>query len=180
MSGFDVRYASVCPSDIRGRLIRNPNYGGPSVGPHGWTWREEVSKNHGAKPEFHKALRESIRESGVRNPVLLYCFEDGGLFLTFGGSRVSAAIDVGLTEIPAIINDYSGAYKDEPAVTPENVQSFFTDTPRDIHFGETGFDYHYNLERARRHDHDPSGLNWLDTKPNWLYEEFPWLLNQNS
>ena len=179
MSEFDVRYVDVDPTAISGRLIHTPNYGGPAVGPWGWTWRPEISKNHAAKPEFHKALRESIRESGVHNPVLLYAFHEG-LFLTFGGSRVSAAIDCELDRIPAIVNDYCSKYEDSPRVTPDNWEEWFTDPPRDAEFGERGFDYHYNLERARRHNHDPSGLNWLDTEPNWLHEEFPWLLNPNS
>ena len=174
---MNVRYTHIDPSSIRGRLIRNPNYGGPSVGIHGWTWRPEVSK--AAKPGFHEALRESVKREGVRNPVLVWNFPEG-VFLTFGGSRVVAAIAAGLETIPAIVNDYVGTYADGELVTEDNWQSFFTDVPRTFEFGPDGADYHYHLERARRHEHDEAGLNWLkDTTPSWLDEEFPWL-HQNS
>ena len=169
----DVRFANIAIGDIRGRLIRNPNYGGPAVGVHGWTWRPEISK-HGKKG-FLKALKESIIEHGVRNPVLVWSFDEG-LFLTFGGSRIRACIQAGIETIPAIINDHTGDYKESPLVTPENVEGFFTDIPRDWEFTEDGFDYHYNLERARRANHDPSGFAWLDDTPDWIAKEFPWLV----
>ena len=155
MSEFDVRFDRICPCAIRGRLIRNPNYGGPTIGPYGWTWRREVSK-HG-KEGFQEALKESIQESGVRNPILVWSFPQG-LFLTFGGSRVRAAKECDLQEIPAIINDYTGEYKDCPEVTEDNWYTYFTDVPSSYSFDDTGFDYHYNLERARRHNHDSAGL----------------------
>lgn len=173
MSAFDVRYAHIHPKSLKGRLIRNPNYGGPSVGPFGWTWREELSK-HG-KEGFQTALRESVRTSGILNPILVWAFPEGR-FLTFGGSRVRAALEEGLTEVPAIINDYTGEFAQCPLVTPENVADFFTDPPRDTTFGDRGFDYHYNLERARRQNHDPAGFAWLgEERPDWIDREFPWL-----
>lgn len=172
MSAFEVKYAFINPSDVRGRLIRNPNYGGPSLSLHGWTWRPEVSK--AAKPGFHEALTKSVAEEGVRNPILVWCLPEG-LFLTFGGSRVRAAMQAGLQEIPAIINDYTGYYEAADTVTPENVEGFFTDPPRDYEFGPDGFDYHYNLERARRANHDPAGFAWVEGDPAWIKKEFPWL-----
>ena len=175
MSGFDVRFSFIPPDRIRGRLIRNPNYGGPSVGIKGWTWRPEVSKNHGAKPSFHKALQVSIHNEGVRNPVLVWNLSEG-LFLTFGGSRVSAAIACGLETIPAIINDYTGEFSAAQLVSEDNYQEYFADVPRTFEFGPDGADYHYHLERARRHEHDDAGLAWLDGQnPAWLNKEFPWL-----
>jgi hypothetical protein len=172
---FEVRYVrDIDPVDIAGRLIRNPNYGGPSVGPHGWTWRAEISK-HG-KEGFRQALTASIREDGVRNPILLYSFPEG-LYLTFGGSRLSAAKEAGVT-VPAIINDYTGDFRDSPLVTGAGLASFFKDPPRDYEFGDKGFDYHYNLERARRANHDPSGFAWLDDTPAWIATEFPWLIEE--
>lgn len=173
MSEYEVRKADILVDDIRGRLIRNPHYGGPSVGLHGWTWRPELSK-HG-KEGFQEALLTSIRESGVRNPILVWSFSEG-LFLTFGGSRVRACKEAGIETIPAIINDYTGDYAEDTLVTPSNVEEFFTDVPRDWEFNEDGFDYHYNLERARRHNYDESGLAWLKgDDPSWLTKEFPWL-----
>lgn len=172
MSEYDIRYAHIDPASIRGRLIRNPNYGGPSVGLNGWTWRPEISK--AAKPGFHEALSADVRANGIRNPILVWSLPEG-IFLTFGGSRVRAAMQAGLETIPAIINDYTGDYATADSVTPENVESFFTDVPRDYEFGEHGFDYHYNLERARRANHDPAGFAWVEGDPDWIKKEFPWL-----
>jgi hypothetical protein len=175
MSSFEVRYVrDIDPLAIDGRLIRNPNYGGPSVGPHGWTWRVEISK-HG-KENFQDALTASIREDGVRNPILLYAFSEG-IYLTFGGSRVRAAREAGVP-VPAIVNDYAGRFEDCPLVGMDTVESFFTDPPRDYEFGPDGFDYHYNLERARRANHDPSGFAWLGDTPAWIATEFPWLIEE--
>lgn len=172
---FDVRHGLVPVSAIRGRLIRNPAYGGPSVGPHGWTWRPEINK--ASKPEFQEALAVDVKENGIRNPILVYCFDDSGLYLTFGGTRVNACKLAGIEEIPAIINDYTQVvYEAADSVTPDNVESFFQDPPRDWEFGEKGFDYHYNLERARRANHDPNGFAWLEgEEPAWIKKEFPWL-----
>jgi len=172
MSAHNVRYSSIRVSSIIGRLIRNPNYGGPSLGLNGWTWRPEISK-HG-KEGFQEALLRSIREHGVRNPILVWSLPEG-IFLTFGGSRFRACTEAGISRCPAIVNDYTGAFQEDPEVTPENYSEFFTDVPRDVEFGPDGFDYHYNLERARRHNHDPSGLEWLEGTPTWLDKEFPWL-----
>jgi len=173
MSEYSVRFAPVECSSIKGRLIRNPGYGGPSLALNGWTWRPEISK-HG-KEGFQGALEESIRDEGVRNPILVWSLPEG-IFLTFGGSRVRACVSIGIPTIPAIINDYTGDFADHPEVTKDNLDNFFIDVPRDTEFNEDGFDYHYNLERARRHNYDESGLTWLDgDNPNWLEKEFPWL-----
>lgn len=170
---YEVKHASVALESIVGRLIRNAGYGGPSVGLNGWCWRPTLSQ-HG-KHEFHEALVVSIKEEGVRNPILVWSLPEG-MFLTFGGSRVRAAKEAGLETIPAIINDYSGRYAASDTVTPDNWQTFFTDPPREVEFGEFGFDYHYNLEMARRHNYDPNGFAWLDgDEPHWLKKEFSWL-----
>ena len=174
MSACKVLFALINPKDIKGRLIRNPNYGGPSLSYKGWTWRPELSK-HG-KEGFQEALEKSIRDEGIRNPILVWNMPEG-IYLTFGGSRVRAALSVGIREIPAIINDVSGDYPSKDTVTSKNLDTFFKDMPYDWEFGEDGaFDYHYNLERARRANHDPAGFYWLDgERPDWVFKEFPWL-----
>lgn len=174
MSAYSIRYVpDLDIVRILGRLIRNPNYGGPGVGIHGWTWRPQISKE-AAKPGFKKALRESIAREGVRNPVLVWAFKEG-IFLTFGGSRVEAARDCGIQAVPAIVNDYTELFHTCEKVTTENWTTFFTDIPRDAEFGKDGFDYHYNLERARRANHDPAGFAWLEGEPSFISKEFPWL-----
>jgi hypothetical protein len=122
-------------------------------------------------------LRHSIQAEGVRNPVLVYAFPEGD-FLVFGGSRVLACFDVGLYSVPAIVNDHCGRYKDAERVTPENWRAFFEDVPKDFEFTEYGADYHYALERNRRHQFDPAGLKWTEAEgvdPAYLREEFSWL-----
>lgn len=172
MSDFDVRYEHIDVHRVRGRLIRNPGYGGPSVGLNGWRWRESIS-NH-TKPGFQAALEESVRQEGVRNPILVWCLPEG-IFLTFGGSRLRACRAVGRNWIPALINDYTGEFSDSREVTQDNWRGFFKDPPREVEFGEFGLDYHYNLERARRHDHDEAGFAWTDGDQDWMRKEFPWV-----
>jgi hypothetical protein len=145
---------------------------------NGWRYRTSTS-NH-TKAGFQEALNADVKEKGVRNPILVWSLPEG-LFLTFGGSRLKAAIAAGMETIPAIINDYTNTYNDYPEVTPENWSSFFTDPPREFLFEEHGADYHYNLERARRLNHDPAGFHWLNgDEPNFLKEEFPWLSEQEN
>lgn len=173
MSEYSIRYGQIKIDSIRGRLIRNPNYGTAGVGLNGWCYVPAISSAN--KPLFFKALRASIQEEGLRNPVLVWSL-DTGIYLTFGGSRVRAATDCGMEEVPAIINDYTGAFDQYPEVTPDNYKEFFKDPPKDVEFGEHGFDYHYNLERARRHDHDPNGFAWVTGTPQFIIQEFPWVL----
>ena len=173
MTNFTVRGGNVNCKEIKGRLIRNSQYGGPSVSLNGWRWRDSIS-NH-TKVGFQQALTDSIAKDGVRNPILVWSLPEG-LFLTFGGSRLKACLQLGISDIPAIINDYTARYTSSPEVVSNNVASFFTDPPKDFEFGEYGADYHYNLERARRHDHDPAGFAWLDGEtPEFISKEFPWL-----
>lgn len=178
MSEFDVRFEHIATDSVRGRLIRNPAYGGPSVSLNGWRWLPEISK--AVKPGFREALAESIRQEGVRNPILVWSLPEG-IFLTFGGSRLLACEDIGRAYVPAIINDYTGQFQDSTLVTESNLVELFKDPPRDYEFGEYGFDYHYNLERARRDRHDPAGFSWVEgaedekKAPGWMKREFPWV-----
>lgn len=168
---FDIRYAEVPVSGILGRIIRNPNYGGPVLSIHGWTWRPDISTHR--KPRFQEALRQSISEEGFRNPVIVYATDEGD-FLSFGGSRLRAARDLGCETIPALVNDYAGRYADCPLVTPENVRGFFKDVPEYIEFTKTGVDTHYSLERNRRDHYDPAGMKWADDA-EFIADEFPWI-----
>lgn len=172
MSEYDVRAAPVVIADITGRLIRNPNYGGSKVGLNGWCYSKSLS-NH-TKPGFQTALNHSIGVEGVRNPILVWALPEG-IFLTFGGSRVKGCVANGIDEIAAIINDYTGAFESYPLVDDNNIERYFKDPPRSYEFGRDGFDYHYNLERARRHDHDPAGFAWTDEDAPFIKQEFPWL-----
>jgi len=177
MKEYSVRYENILCEEVRGRLIRNPGYGGPSVSLNGWRYRNSIS-NH-TKAGFQAALRRSIEDEGVRNPILVWALPEG-TFLTFGGSRLKACLEIGIARIPAIINDYRDDYRLSPEVTSDNWMGFFTDPPRAFEFGEYGADYHYNLERARRHDHDPAGFDWVEGTPEFISKEFPWLTEDTN
>ncbi len=173
---FKVRYERILCEDVVGRLIRNPGYGGPRVGLNGWCYRPETSTHK--KVGFQEALENDIALHGVRNPIMVWSLPEG-IFLSFGGSRLRACISLGLEGCPAIINDYTGKFDNSPEVRPDNWSTFFTDPPQSFEFGEDGADYHYNLERARRHDHDEAGFAWLEgEKPDFIATEFPWVLEE--
>ena len=151
---YVIRAAEVPLGEIKGRIIRNPGYSGQKVSIHGWCWTDCVSQNR--KPGFREALRDSIAAEGVRNPIVVFALAEG-CFISFGGSRVSAARDVGLVSIPAIVNDYCGRFEGNPEVTEDNWHEFFADKPKYVEFTEYGFDTHYFMERNRRGDVDPAG-----------------------
>lgn len=174
---FTIRYAEVPISGIKGRIIRNPNYGGPTVSIYGWHWHSVISQHR--KPKFQEALRDSIAAEGVRNPIVVYATDEGD-FVSFGGSRVYAARDVGLRTIPALVNDYCGRYDEGVEVTEYNVRDFFTDVPRYLEFTATGVDTHYHMERNRRGHIDEAGYAWMPEGAEWIDEEFPWLKDGNN
>ena len=170
-STFVIVYVEVSLDEIKGRIIRNPAYGGPRLSIYGWTWRPEVTT--ATKPLFREALRDSIAAEGVRNPIVLYSTMEG-CFVSFGGSRVEAARAAGLTSVPALVNDYTERFTNGLPVTPENVESFFTDVPEYIEFTSTGIDTHYSIERNRRDRYDPAGFEWAGDAA-FIAEEFPWI-----
>lgn len=170
-----IHFAEILPHAIKGKIVRNPNYRGKSVGPFGWKSVDFYPAAN--KPGFHAAMLDSVRREGFRNPVVAYYFDEG-LYLSFGGSRLHAAQQLDV-KLPAIINDFqfSMAAGNPTLVTPENWHTFFKDRPNYHTFDEHGFDYHYHIEKNRRDHYDPAGLRWTedldDTK--FLDEEFSWL-----
>jgi len=140
---------------------------------NGWCSLERISTH--TKTGFQQALQESIEREGVRNPILVWSLDEG-VYLTFGGSRLKACRALGLETVPAIINDHTGAYERFPEVTEQTLPETFIDVPKTYEFGPDGFDYHYNLERARRHAHDPAGFAWIDGEPEFIKQEFPWVI----
>ena len=156
--------------EILGKIIRNPEYGGPAL-INGWTWRPVLEVS--AKPQFRAALAKSIESSGMRNPLIIYALDEGD-FLSFGGSRLRAAIELKLKKVPCLINDYVDRYEGEE-VTPDNWRTFFTDIPTFFEFGENGMDYHYSLERNRRNEYDEAGMRWADGDNDFIATEFEWI-----
>jgi hypothetical protein len=180
---FTIHYVKDAPVDeLVWKLVRNPAYGGtPSGHPKGYPCipyqtYEEMSPR---KPEFHDALEKDIIENGVRNPVILQQLPIG-LCAQFGGSRIRVSHHAGLPTIPAIVVDYTEKWKGRPVVNESNWQTFFTDIPKNFEFNDEGCDYHYALERRRRHEYDSAGFDWLDGKePEWLKSEFGWLYEED-
>ena len=167
-----VRYGQMHASEVKEKIVRNPNYAGRTVGPFGWKAVPLTPAPN--KDGFHAALSTSVRQEGFRNPVVVYRFEEG-YFLSFGGSRVCAAQDLGLL-IPCIVNDYVDSEVDSE-VYPDNVETFFRDPPEFWEFTKYGFDYHYHIEKNRRESYDKAGMKWVDGLDNtdFIEEEFPWL-----
>jgi hypothetical protein len=170
----NVRYTTVQVEDILGFIRRNPQaIEGYEAGPFGWRVRVNMQKKN--KPVFRKALRESIQTEGIRNPLLGWSFKEG-LFIGFGAGRLKAAKEAGLTEVPMIVNDFTGDYGDCPEVTEENFADYFTDVPLTYEFHKRfGFTYHYNLTPSTRKLHDPGGTDWYEGDISDFYEEFPYL-----
>jgi len=170
---YTPRYVKELPLEtLTHQIVRNPQYGGEESGIHGWPIRPIVYR--GIKPTFMEALRESLKQKGYRNPIVVYAGV-GGDYLAFGGSRIHAGRDVGLTTIPAIVNDYCGRYDDCPEVTLDNFTSFFIDKPKWFVIDDKGADYHYALERKRRMEYDPEGFAWAEDDAVFLDVDFPWV-----
>jgi len=170
---LNIRHTNVLVADIVGFIRRNPQaIEGYEAGPFGWRVRLDMTKHN--KPVFRKALQESIQKNGIRNPLLGWCFKEG-LFIAFGAGRLKAAKEAGLTEVPMIVNDFTGEYKEAELVTPENFADFFTDVPLTYEFNQQGFTYHYNLTPSTRVVHDPGATAWYEGDVSDFYDEFPYL-----
>lgn len=90
-----------------------------------------------SRPEWFGRLKDSIREHGVVNPVIL-TFRDNEFHVRYGGSRVWAASQYDLT-IPAIVADFDGTLDGEPVdPTPGAVAAYFETPPRKIIFKDHG------------------------------------------
>jgi len=164
-----VTYSDVPVADIKGRIIRNANYGGVAL-INGWTWRPLPDTRF--KPQFQKALIESMGAEGMRNPIIVYALPEGD-FLSFGGSRLRAAMALEWETVPCLVNDYVDRHEG-PEVTPDNYKQFFTDVPEFFEFNEHGIDYHYSLERNRRDHYDEAGMRWAEGA-DFIATEFEWI-----
>ncbi len=174
---FCVRYVSCASvSEIIGKLIRNPNYGGPKTShPLRYPWQPipEV----GFKPSFFAALEADVKENGFRNPVILHSMTEG-IYLQFGASRYRVARKLGLETMPAIVVDWCERFKECTPVHEKNWRAFFTDVPKYFAFTGEGVDHNYALERNMRSEYDPAGFAWSGTDAPFIDEDFQWLRNR--
>ena len=115
---FTVRYAHVDAQKVTHRLVENPNYSGSLCEVPGC--RVVPVTERAMKPKFFEALKQDVAEHGFRNPVLVYSTKEFGNLLSFGGSRLRVARQLDI-EVPAIVVDYTGVYRERPEVTPSGV-----------------------------------------------------------
>lgn len=171
---FTVRYAQIDAAKVTHRLVENPNYSGSLCEVPGCRVVPVVERV--MKPKFFEALKNDVRVSGFRNPVLVYSSAEFGNLLSFGGSRLRIGRQLGI-EVPAIVVDYTGEYATCDLVTPDNWQGFFRDVPILFEFTKIGVETHYSIERNRREWFDPAGVEWFPEDEDFVAEEFPWLLD---
>ena len=172
-----VRFVLLPPEEIEGRLVRNPSYPGQDSGLFGWPIIPIEPTQR--KPKFHAALRKSLKADGMRNP-LLAAATPGGVGLLFGSSRFRCARDLKMGLIPVIVNDFTNRFEHCQEVTPANWLTYFVDVPKYAAFTRFGFDYHYSLERNRRHTFDSAGLAWVPDGEDFLADEFAWIEDYQS
>lgn len=166
------RFVTLDSANIKHRVVRNPDYGGPRLSYQGWC--SQLVTPATRKVKFFEALRESIKREGFRNPIIVWNFNEG-LHVQFGVSRLRVAQEEGL-QIPAIVNDCVDEYVECMEVTPENYHTCFLDIPQRVYFNNDGsFDYHYSLERNRRDTFDPQGMKWADPDAEFIEKEFSWI-----
>lgn len=178
MTDFTVRYTpGLNPHLVKYRIVRNPDYSGRVLSLN--NWREYPIKDT-RKQDLQDTLNKDIKEHGFRNPIIVYAIDEG-IYLVFGGSRLRAA-KLHNISIPAIVNDYTGDFRNYPEVTPENHLRFYTDEPCWHEFGEYGYDSHNGLERMRREEWSKTstGFDWLKRKDydlSFIEREMPWALD---
>jgi len=81
------------------------------------------------KQHFDK-LVESMKNEGVRNPLIGLSCPDGSVRIEVGYSRAWAAKEAGIEFVPCFINDASNAYEDfEVIMNINHARQFFKDQP---------------------------------------------------
>ena len=104
-------------------------------------WTEEFDKITGHFTD----LEESIKEKGILTPISTQSGPPRGTYLkphhfppeeqhdltevistfTFGGSRLTIAIKLGIEEVPCIVHDFANLFPDAPEVTRSNCSTWF-------------------------------------------------------
>jgi len=58
---------------------------------------------NGQENKFNKALRQSVSQNGLRDPVYINQLKDGTLKVTVGNNRMVIAKELGIKKIPCVI-----------------------------------------------------------------------------
>lgn len=99
----------------------NPNKIDDPLSPDGRTKTKKNDRNR---------LVESIKEEGVRNPLVIIAYENKPLSVHVGHHRLWAAKRAKAKEIPVIVNDFCDAFPDfEVLESLDEVRSKFIDQP---------------------------------------------------
>ena len=61
---------------------------------------------NGQENKFNNALRQSVSQNGLRDPVYINQLEDGTLKVTVGNNRMVIAKELGIEKIPCVIKLY--------------------------------------------------------------------------
>ena len=62
---------------------------------------------NGQENKFNKALRQSVSQNGLRDPVYINQLKDGTLKVTVGNNRMVIAKELGIEKIPCVIKLYN-------------------------------------------------------------------------
>jgi len=62
---------------------------------------------NGQENKFNNALRQSVSQNGLRDPVYINQLEDGTLKVTVGNNRMVIAKELGIEKIPCVIKLYN-------------------------------------------------------------------------
>ena len=61
---------------------------------------------NGQEQKFNNALRQSVSQNGLRDPVYINQLKDGTLKVTVGNNRMVVAKELGIKKIPCVIKLY--------------------------------------------------------------------------
>lgn len=105
-----VRFGYLDPSLIVDKAVPDGNFG---------------------TPEHHRIrLVESLKEEGMRNPLIVMAYKDLDPFVTVGHHRLWAAKQAGLAVVPVVVNDWGDCFPDFELLTSlDEVRSKFKDQP---------------------------------------------------
>lgn len=108
----------------------------------GMTMAEFTQRGVGPNPHLLKYLEQgqqwwsrlerSIRDEGLRNPILTVSVKEG-VFMRYGGSRFYTCKKLGLERVPAVVLDFVGRFEHwRELETEDDIRSVYTDRPETI------------------------------------------------
>jgi hypothetical protein len=138
---YTLWYARVPLQDISEyRLSGNPGVSATRIGRYAAYTGYPTLKRQAA---FYARLKESIAAEGIRNPIVLV--SEKGLHTRYGASRMWAARELKLDDVPAIVVDFDGKFQRGIELKTEpQIRAVFSEEPEHIVMEEDDF-YYYGL-----------------------------------